>query len=378
MSAKERRRMMILEQVKADTLTLYEAAQRMQLSYRQAKRVWRRFRDRGAGGLIHRSRGRISNRRIDPQFKAQVLETFKRQYADFGPTLAAEKLDELDGLKVNRETLRRWALAECLWLGRQRYRRHRKRRDRRARFGELVQIDGSPHRWFEQRAASCCLMVMVDDATGRTVNHFCEQETTRDALWVLRKWIERHGVPAALYTDRRTVYAAQRQPSAEEKRQGLPALTEFGRVCWELGIGLIHAHSAQAKGRVERKNGLLQDRLVKELRLRGIGDLASANGMLDAYSHALDERFAKGPRSPVDGHRKTPPPGVLDELFSHEETRVVQNDWTVSYAGRVYQIGKQAGGPAPRARVTVRQGLDGAVSVHHGGRPLEFRCVGRR
>lgn len=290
---------------------------------------------------------------------------------------------ECDGLPVNRETLRRWALAECLWLGRQRYRRHRKRRNRRERFGELVQIDGSPHRWFEKRAGSCCLMVMVDDATGRTVNHFCEQETTRDALWVLRKWIERHGVPAALYTgatlrDRRTVYAALRRPSAEEKRRGLPALTEFGRVCWELGIGLIHAHSAQAKGRVERKNGMLQDRLVKELRLRGIGDLAGANGMLDAYSDSLDARFARGPRSPVDGHRKTPPAAVLDELFSHEETRVVQNDWTVSYAGRVYQIGKQAGGPHPRARVIVRQELEGALTLHYQGRPLAFHPVGRR
>jgi len=270
MSAKERKRLVVMEQVKGGGLKLVEGADRMGVSYRQAKRIWARFRLAGASGLVHAGRDRVSNRRIDPVFREQVLGLYREYYRDFGPTLACEKMAERDGVVVHRETLRRWLIEACLWSGRRAWRKHRRRRPRRGHFGELVQLDGSEHAWFEDRAPRSCLMVMVDDATGRTEALMAPAETGQAAFAVLRQWIERHGVPAALYTDRKNIYVTDREPTAEEKRLGKGALTDFGRACQRLGIEIVTAHSPQAKGRVERRNGVFQDRLVKELRLRKI------------------------------------------------------------------------------------------------------------
>lgn len=208
------------------------------------------------------------------------------------------------------------------------------------------------------------------------MTHLGKQETTRDALTVLRKWIERHGVPSALYTDRKSLYMAERKPSDEEKRQGSGALTDFGRVCWRLGIEIIFAHSPQAKGRVERKNGLFQDRLVKELRLREISETAAANAMLDPFVESLDQRFAVAARSPVDDHRQAPAREILDEIFCWESKRTVQNDWTLTHEGRVYQIKKQEGVPAPRAKVTVRRRWNDTIGIYYKDRSLDFALVG--
>jgi transposase len=372
MSAKERQRLVIMGQVETKGLRLQEGAEAMGVSYRQAKRLWRRYRERGARGLVHGLRGRISNRRTDPAARERIVAAYRRGYGDFGPTLASEKLAERDGLTVNRETLRRWLHEERLWVSKRALRRHRKQRQRRTSFGELVQLDGSHHAWFEDRAAPCCLMVMVDDATGRTVARLGAQETTRAAFEVLRLWVERYGLPQALYTDQKSLYEALRAPTEAEKRQGSGALTDFGRACFRLGIRLIPAHSPQAKGRVERKNGVLQDRLVKELRLAGLADRDGANALLPDFLEALNERFAVAPRSPIDSHRPAPPPQVLADLLCWELERTVQNDYTVAYQGRAYQIENQPGLPRPRARVTVRRRLDDTVALLYRDQPLEF------
>jgi len=376
MSRKERERLVVMDQVAQNTMTLEEAKERMGVCYRQAKRIWARYQARGAEGLVHQSRGRTSNRQLPRKLREEVLRLYRARYGDYGPTLASEALEEHHGLGVNPETLRRWLHGECLLVPRGRHRTHRKRRERRAHFGAMAQMDGSIHAWFEDRADPCCAMMMVDDATGRGMHLMQPQETAEGAFLVLRKWIERHGVPEALYVDRRNVYVADRDPTPEEQRQGSGALTDFGRACWKLGIRLIAANSPQAKGRVERHGGVLQDRLVKELRRLGISGIAEANAMLDGFTERLDAKFAIEPASPVDRHRKAPPREALDEILCWEVQRTVARDWTVSYEGRRYQILRQKHQPRPGNRVTVRKRLDGAVKILWAEQSLAYRPLG--
>jgi len=396
MSRKERRRLQVMGRVETGSLRLTEAADLMGVSYRQAKRIGARYREHGSAGLLHASRGRVSNRRLGEDFKQRVLALYRARYRDFGPTLASEKMAEREGVAVHRETLRRWLLGACLWLGRSAHRRHRRRRARRARFGELVQMDGadgvreSDHAWFEERGPRACLMDMadgvreIDDATGKSLSLMRPAETCEAAadgvreFAMLRKWIERHGVPAALYVDRKNIYVANREPTEEEKRLGAGALTDFGRACWRLGIEIVPANSPQAKGRVERRNGVLQDRLVKELRLRGINDVEGANAILDPFSEDLDRRFAVEPLEVANCHHALPADRRLDDILCVERRRAVQNDWTVSHNGRVLQILDQPGGPKPRDRVTVRQRLDGTLACLYQERPLRFQEIPRR
>ncbi len=375
MSEKERSRLIVMEQVRARSLTLVEAAERMGLCYRQAKRVWARFKRWGASGLIHASRERTSNNQLDPALKKRVLELYREQYPDFGPTLAAEKMAERDGVAVNHETLRRWLIGACLWAGRTAHRQHRRRRKRRAHFGELVQLDGSHHPWFEERGEKACLMVMVDDATGRSEALLSEGETIQAAFGVLRQWIERHGVPQALYTDRRNIYVTDREPTREEMRLGTGALTDFAKACHRLGIKIIAARSAQAKGRVERVNGVFQDRLVKELRLLGIDSIEPANAILGDFTNDLNTRFAHAPLEEANRHRALPPGRSIEDFLCVERTRVVQNDWTFTLDARIYQIPNQSQAPRARQRVCLRRRMDGTIQCLYQGREVHIEEV---
>jgi len=275
MSNEELRRVEAFGQVQRGGLRLRDAERVLGLSYRQIKRLWRRYRREGPSGLQHRSAGRASQRAKPAVFREQVLCLVREKYGGtaseppFGPTLAAEHLAEEDHLAVDAETLRRWMLEEGLWRRqRGKPRAHRQRRARKEHFGELVQLDGSFHAWFEERGPRGCLMNMVDDATGTTVAHLCKEETTWDAVAVLRLWIAQYGVPLALYTDWKNVYKVA--PTPKQELRGEEPLTQFGRMCAQLGIRILGAHSPQAKGRVERRNGVHQDRLVKKLRRQGI------------------------------------------------------------------------------------------------------------
>ena len=231
MSRKDRKRRVVLEQVKQRSLTLREASERMKLSYRQTKRVWKRFKRSGAHGLVHGSRDRISNRRLDEGLKRRALELYEAQYHDYGPTLASEVLADDYGVRVHAETLRRWLHAAHLYVPKRVERQHRKQRERRRRLGQLVQIDGSHHKWFEDRGEKSCLMVAVDDATGQSMALMSEEETTASAFELLGKWIARFGVPEAIYVDARTLYASQRDATPDEVRQGSGPVTDFGRAC---------------------------------------------------------------------------------------------------------------------------------------------------
>jgi transposase len=377
MSQKERTRLGVMKQVKGKQLSLVAAAQLMEVSYRQAKRVWRRYQDKGDGGLVHLGRGQAGNRGTETKTRERIVARYQERYPDFGPTLAAEHLSQ-EGLKVDHETLRRWLLAKGLWAVKRRRQKHRQWRERKACFGELVQMDGSHHDWFEGRREPAVLMVMIDDATNRTYARFAEQETTRAAYDTFEGYARRHKLPRALYVDRDSIYRTEREPTVAEQLRGQQPLTQFGRAMKQLGVKIELAYSPQAKGRVERRNGLLQDRLVKELRLADISDLEQANRFLEEkFLPELNRRFWVKPAQEADAHGAVP--RDLREILSWEEERVVQRDWTVAWQGRWFQIDSDHEGLCLVGRcVTVRQLRDGAVQVLHGSSRLKCRELAQR
>ena len=378
LSGKELNRVEVVGRVKAGSLRLKEAAELMQLSYRQAKRVWARYREGGAKAVQHRGCGGGSNRAYRPEFRAQVVQRVGERYADFGPSLAAEHLASDDGLVVNRQTLSRWLVEAKLWRGQRRRSPYRQRRERKPHFGELVQMDGSFHEWLEERGPKGCLMHMVDDANSTILCRFTGEETTWAAVAVLRRWIERYGVPRALYTDCKNVYV--RAGTAEELRAGTVPQTQFGRMCAQLGIRIIAASSPQAKGRVERAHGTHQDRLVKKLRLAGIADYEAANRYLDEhYIAEHNRRYGQRAAAAADYHRRRPTARQLDGVFWLEQERVVSSDWVVSYDARLLQLDRQSRLHAPvKSRVTVRENQQGELAITYRGQRLHFREILRR
>lgn len=377
MSVKERGRLAVLARVQEDEITLVEAAELLDLSYRQTKRVWKRYRVEGDKGLVHRARGHPSARRIADKKRAAMLALYRSQYADFGPTLAAEQLAKRDHHRVDHETLRRWLMAEGLWQPRRVRQQHRQWRERKQHCGELVQIDGSEHAWFERRAPRAVLMVMIDDATNRTYARFYEGETTAAAFDVFGRYYDLYGLPQALYPDQDSIYQVNTPPSAES---GQSALTQFGRAMKQLGVGLRPAHSPQAKGRVERRHQLFQDRLVKELRLAKINDLARANRFLEeTFLPELNARFTVAPVQPQDRHRKLPRGVRLAEVLCWEETRVVARDWTISWNGGWWQIDKRHTGLSLVGReVVVRRLGDGRQQLLYRNEKLTWRALPAR
>jgi hypothetical protein len=378
MSRKELHRKSVLELVKSKRITLVDASRRLALSYRQTLRIYERFIAQGDTGLVHGRRGCSSNRAHPASFRQEVLRRYREVYQvhGFGPTLAAEKLAE-EGLCVDHETLRRWLLEEGAWEKRRKRRAHRSYRERRAHFGELIQMDGSHHHWFGLGQEKSCLMNMVDDATGRTMGLLDHQETTEAAMTLLRRWITRYGIPLALYTDRKNVYITEREPTIEEELAGEEPMTAFGKACQKLGIELITAHSPQAKGRVERSNGTYQDRLVKELALRQVATLDGANHLLaNGFTDDLNARFAVVPADTQDYHRPLPKRLDLDNVFCREIERVLHNDWTIRHENRHYQVLKENTPlPRPKTRILVRTHMDGRVQLIYREKPLAFSPV---
>jgi transposase len=376
MSTKELKRAGVLARVAAGTLGLGSAATMMDVSYRQAKRLYRRYRREGAAGLTHRSVGRVSNQATAAPIRARALALVREKYGGgvderFGPTLAAEHLASEDGVTVDHETLRRWMLGAGLWSRVRKRSPHRRRRERKAHFGELVQMDGSFHPWFEQRGPQSCLLTLVDDATGTTLGQFGAQETIWAAVGVLRAWITHYGVPRALYTDWKNVYV--RPPNEEERVTGAEPLTQFGRMCARLGIRIIPANSPQAKGRIERNHGTQQDRLVKKLRRKGIAAIATANAFLEtAYWADHNARFAQAPASADDFHVAKPRGLRLDTVFRREEARTVSNDWVVRYNNRFLQLARQSGHAPARSTVVVCEDGEGQLEIRYRDRVMRW------
>jgi transposase len=379
MSTSELRRAGVLARVAAGPLTLGSAATLMEVSYRQAKRLYRRYRTEGAKGLKHRSAGRPSNRAMTTRRRQRALALIREKYSGrvderFGPTLAAEHLASEDGIVVDHETLRRWMLAAGLWSRARKRSPHRRRRERKAHFGELVQLDGSFHPWFEDRGSHSGLLTLVDDATGCTLGRFGAQETIWAAVGVRRGWIERYGVPRALYTDWKNVEV--RRPNQEERETGAEPLTQFGRRCAALGLTIIPASSPQAKGRIERNHGTHQDRLVKKLGRKGIADLEAANAFLEAeYWAEHNRRFAQAPAATDDFHVAVPRGRSLDHVFRLQDTRTVANDWVVRYANRFFQLERQSHRPPARRTVRVFEDVTGQIEIRYRDRVIRWTEV---
>jgi transposase len=361
-----------MEMVKQGKMRLKAAAVALKVSYRQGKRLYAAYLSGGDRALIHGNTGRPSNRRLAQEMRDQALNAYRERYSDFGPTFAAEKLREQEGITVGVSSLRRWLTAEGLWEGRRRRRAYRSRRERRSCFGELVQFDGSHHDWFEGRGPRCCLMTMIDDATNIRYSRFFGAETTAGAMRVCSYWIRKYGIPQALYCDHKNAFVLTRDPTDTELLKGITKPeSHFGKVCGKLGVEVIAANSPQAKGRVERSHGLDQDRLVKELRLAGISTIEEANRFLEEiYLPKMNRKFSRPAANPADAHV---PLGTvsLEEILCFEHERTVSNDYVVRFECRMFQILKTGRTlPQPGDRVTVRIRLDGSLSILWKGKPL--------
>lgn len=367
---KEVDRLGVIREVAGKGLRQREAGERLGLSVRQVKRLLRRYREMGARGLISGHRGRKANNAIAPQAREEMLGLVRERYADFSPTLAAEKLREVHGYRVSAETVRKWMIEQGLWRSRKRCgMRVHPSRPRRAALGELVQIDGSPHAWFEDRGPSCTLIVFIDDATSQLLALRCaEAETTEAYMRTLRGYLDAHGRPVAIYSDKHSIFRVNQQDREGE-------VTQFTRALLTLDIQPIHANTPQAKGRVERANATLQDRLVKELRLRGINSIDQANAFLPEFMEDYNRRFAVSPQSPQNAHRPVlHDPATVDLILSLHSTRKLSKNLTLRYQNREYQILGQGKGYRLRSHpVTVCEDFDGAVTLLCQGKTLDYR-----
>jgi transposase len=370
MSRKEVDRWQVIQAIVEKRLKQGIAAKQLGVTARQVRRLTRQYRAEGVPGLISKKRGQGSNNRKAKALKAELMALINRDYADFGPTLAAEKLREKHGYKVSKETLRAWMMEGGLWEGKRRKKaKIHQTRTRRPCRGELVQIDGSPHAWFEGRGEKCCLLVFIDDATSELLQlHFEKTETTAGYFKATRKYLESCGRPVAFYSDKAGIFRINRPESLGE------GCTQFGRAMEDLGIEIICANSPQAKGRVERANGILQDRLVKELRLQGINDIETANAFLPVFMADYNRRFAKVPASVVDAHRRELPVAeILDVIFSEQQTRKLSKNLELSYNNTLYQIKTEGAGYRLRyTQVIVCEDTEGKVTLLHKGNALPY------
>jgi hypothetical protein len=377
LSTRERERLKVLQQVEEGHLKQIEAARRLRLTDRQVRRLQARLRSEGDRGVVHRLRGHPSNRKIPEDLRTRAVRELRQaRYAGFGPTLAAEHLGR-QGLKVSRETLRHWMEGAGLWQTRRRkVKRVHVWRPRRSCFGELVMMDSSPFRWLEERGPACHLIAMIDDASSRVWGRLVEHDSTEENLRTLGGWLERHGRPLALYTDKNSLFVTSRALQRDEQLRDIPARTQFGRALADLDIEWIAAHSPQAKGRVERLFGTLQDRLVKEMRLGEIATLEAANRFLEiTFWPFWNQRFAVAPARHSDAHRRLERGHRLQEILSVRLARTVGSDHTVVWKGQRWGVQRQdvcAGLRGARAELEKR--LDGTHWLRFRGRYLPLHA----
>jgi hypothetical protein len=370
MSQRERDVLKVMSLVLSGKRTQAEAGRLIGRSERQVRRLFKRLKTEGDGGVIHRLRGHPSNNVSDRSVRERAMELCRSTYSAFGPTLAAEKLLENDGIDLSVETLRGWMLAEGLWKRKRQRDKHRQRRPRRSCFGEMVQADASTHDWLEGRGPMLTLVGMIDDATSRVVLRFHESETTDAYMDVLGRWIGKFGRPVSWYSDRHGIFRAEESVAGYDEKRSVS--TQFSRAIDELGMELILANSPQAKGRVERLWNTCQDRLSKELRLAGAVTLGQANAVLDEkFSGWFNRRCTNKPASKNDAHR---PIDKLDlsAILSIQHERVVMNDYTIRFENRVYQLLPPALPGQRGGKVVVENRADGSMKIRFKGRYVPF------
>ena len=356
------------------TITQAEAATNINLCERQTRRIIARIKIEGSKGIIHRSRGKPSNRAIQHTIKDKILRLFKDKYHDFGPTFASEKLFERDKIKINDETLRLWLVERGIPYKKRRKRPHRQWRQRRECYGQMVQMDGSHHDWFEGRGEPCVLMGYIDDATGKPFARFYTYEGTIPAMDSFKRYIKRRGIPLSIYLDKHTTYKSNAKPSIEDQFNNEAPLSQFERALKELGVDVIHANSPQAKGRIERLFNTFQDRLTKELRLRNIRDIDGANKFLSNYMPAYAKRFGVQAAKGGDLHRSLSKDIDLDRILCIKTDRVLRNDSTIAHNGRLYQILDNI----RSQKVVVEEHINGSIRMRCKGITLKFKTISSR
>ncbi len=375
MSVKELKRLKIIQEAIGRQITQKTVASIIGVTERQIRRITKAVREEGEKGVIHKSRGMVSNRKIPEKTRNKVLMLYKNKYPGFGPTLANEKLSEIDNIIISTESLRKWLIEAGVWKRRRGRRKHRRWRQRKECFGEMVQIDGSHHDWLEYRGPELVLMGYIDDATNTTFARFYDYEGTIPALDSFKRYIRKYGMPQSVYLDRHTTYKSTKKLSEEEELKGLTkAQSQFERALSELGVEVIHAYSPQAKGRIERLFGVLQDRLIKEMRLRDIKTKQGANAFLQEYLPAYNRKFSMVAANGTNVHVKLPRYFNINSVLCLKTLRSVRNDGTVSYRGRLYQIHETVAAK----KVTVQERLDGSVHITSAGSRLNYKQITER
>jgi len=365
----------MFSRVKGGELSVAAAGRLLGISERQARRIWQRYGREGDAGLVHRLRGRPSNAAKTSEVRQAVLDVCREKYSDFGSVLAAEYLVG-DGYEVSPKTLWRWRRTSGGLGPTRRGLKHRTRRERRPCVGQMLQMDGSTHDWFEGRRGPCVLFVQIDDASNRTHGRFYESEDTASAFDVFSRYVRKRGLPLALYVDKDSIYRVNDEKAREAgKDRGQEPLTQFGRAMKQLDVQVICADSPQAKGRVERVHGTLQDRLVKALRLAKISTIEEANAYLDrTYLPQHNRRFAKPPAEKTDAHRRVPQGVILGEVLCVQEPRVVGRDWCVRYDNRVRQLDKRHESLALAGRtITVRRLANDTLQLIYKNQSLRWQ-----
>lgn len=371
MTQEELKRLHVVHKALDKSITQAEAAELVGVCLRQVQRIVRIVRAEGDEGIIHKSRGRISNRALPKKIKDKALRLYKEKYPDFGPTLASEKLFEIDKIKLNDETLRLWLIGENVPYKQRKKRPHRAWRQRKACLGEMIQVDGSHHDWFEGRGEECVFMGYIDDATGSPFGGFYPYEGTLPAMDSFVRYVKKHGIPVSLYLDKHSTYKSTKKQTIEEELNDAEPLSQFARAVKELGVNIIYADSPQAKGRIERLFNTFQNRLIKEMRLKGIKTIEEANRFLASYLPVYSKRFSVAPANDANLHRPIPQGLNFNKIFCVKTNRSLRNDFTVAHDGKLYQIENNL-----RAKeVTVEERIDGSTLITHKGLSLRFKEI---
>jgi hypothetical protein len=372
MSLREVRRLKVVHEIRKGHITQKVAASMLALSERQVRRLVRVAKKEGDPGVVHKNRGRRSNRKTPDKVRSKVVSLYRRRYKGFGPTLAKEKLLEMDGLDVSKETLRQWLIADGLWVKKRKSSRHRRWRERKACSGEMVQMDGSVHDWLEGRGPKLVFMGYIDDATSKMYGKFYDYEGTVPAMDSFKGYIKKYGLPMSLYLDRHSTYKSKKKLTVEEELAGLEEpMSQFERALKELGVEVIHAYSPQAKGRIERLFGTLQDRLVKEMRLGSVKSKDEANEFLKGYLPVYNKKFQVEAATKTNVHLKLPRGFDLDEYLCVKNERTIRNDNTIAYKGKLYQVE----GIVRTKKVSVEERVNGSLLIRSRRGSLHYKEI---
>lgn len=367
----ELKRLYVIKQVIEKKIKRKKACELLSLGYRQISRIIKRVKEKGNAGVIHRSRGKPSNRSFPKKLKETAIKLYRAKYNDFSPTFFSEKLFEIDKIKINHETLRLWLIESGDWKKIRKNRTHREWRERKHCFGEMIQIDGSHHAWFEDRGPWSVYMGYIDDATSKVFGKFYGYEGTLPFMDSFKRYIRKNGIPLSVYIDKHSTYKSAAKPSIEDELNGIEPMSQVERALNELGVDVIHANSPQAKGRVERSFRTKQNRLIKEMRLKQISSAEEANKFLPEYLHKHNKKFAVKPIEKANMHRPVPKGLNLDKILCIKTERVLRNDFTISYEGKLYQVKDKIN--AKKVIVEIR--TNGSMFVTYSGVNLKYKEI---